>query len=102
MTYKVNIFIEKNESGYSASFPEIAGYQVQGDSLDMVFDNLKEAVKQDLEKINVKTNDKVDQPIWEVAEDIIQDMTEEEINQLPIDGAEQHDHYIYGTPKIER
>ena len=102
MAYKVNILIEKNESGYSASSPEIAGYQVQGDSLDMVFDNLKEAVKQDLEKINVKTNDKIDKPIWEVAKDITNDMTEEEINQLPSDGAEQHDHYIYGTPKIER
>ena len=28
-------------------------------------------------------------------------MTEEELNQLPIDGAEQHDHYIYGTAKKE-
>lgn len=27
------------------------------------------------------------------------DMTPEEIAELPTDGAEQHDHYIYGTPK---
>lgn len=38
-------------------------------------------------------------PIWEIAQDITRDMTEEEIAQLPRDGAEQHDHYIYGTPK---
>ncbi len=27
------------------------------------------------------------------------EMTEEEIAQLPKDGALEHDHYIYGTPK---
>lgn len=26
---------------------------------------------------------------------------EEVLEQLPSDGAEQHDHYIYGTPKIQ-
>jgi len=38
-------------------------------------------------------------PIWEVAQKITSDMTPAEIAQLPKDGAEQHDHYIYGTPK---
>jgi hypothetical protein len=51
-----------------------------------------------------KTNDNqtaaaIDRPIWEIAQEITQDMTEAEIRQLPSDGAEQHDHYIYGTPK---
>ncbi len=27
------------------------------------------------------------------------DMTPEEIAKLPTDGAEQHDHYLYGSPK---
>jgi hypothetical protein len=26
-------------------------------------------------------------------------LPEEELRKLPHDGAEQHDHYIYGTPK---
>jgi hypothetical protein len=30
---------------------------------------------------------------------ITADMTAEEIAQLPTDGADQHDHYIYGIPK---
>lgn len=38
-------------------------------------------------------------PIWEIAQEITSDMTPEEIAQLPTDGAEQHDHYIYGIPK---
>ena len=38
-------------------------------------------------------------PIWEVAADIRNSVPDEEWAKLPVDGAEQHDHYIYGTPK---
>lgn len=38
-------------------------------------------------------------PIWEEIADIIKDVPEEEFKKLPRDGAEQLDHYIYGTPK---
>jgi len=38
-------------------------------------------------------------PIWEVAADIRNRIPAEEWAKLPVDGAEQHDHYIYGTPK---
>jgi Arc/MetJ-type ribon-helix-helix transcriptional regulator len=38
-------------------------------------------------------------PIWEVFEEITSSVPEEEWAKLPIDGAEQHDHYIYGTPR---
>ena len=38
-------------------------------------------------------------PIWEVFEEITASIPEEEWAKLPDDGAEQHDHYIYGTPK---
>ncbi len=38
-------------------------------------------------------------PIWEVAADIRNSVPAEEWDKLPVDGAEQHDHYIYGTPK---
>jgi Arc/MetJ-type ribon-helix-helix transcriptional regulator len=38
-------------------------------------------------------------PIWEVFEEITASIPEEEWAKLAADGAEQHDHYIYGTPK---
>lgn len=41
----------------------------------------------------------VHKPIWEVFEEITASISEEEWAKLPIDGAEQHDHYIYGTLK---
>jgi Arc/MetJ-type ribon-helix-helix transcriptional regulator len=38
-------------------------------------------------------------PIWEVAAELRKSVPVEEWDKLPVDGAEQHDHYIYGTPK---
>jgi Arc/MetJ-type ribon-helix-helix transcriptional regulator len=38
-------------------------------------------------------------PIWEEAVDLTADVPAEEWAKLPRDLAEQHDHYIYGTPK---
>jgi hypothetical protein len=42
-----------------------------------------------------------DKPIWEFAQDLIQNIPEEELRRLPRNGAVNHDHYIYGTPKVE-
>ena len=38
-------------------------------------------------------------PIWEVAAELRKSIPAEEWAKLPVDGAAQHDHYIYGTPK---
>jgi len=38
-------------------------------------------------------------PIWEIAGELFDEIPEEELERLPIDGATQHDHYLYGTPK---
>ena len=38
-------------------------------------------------------------PIWEEILELTADVPDEEWDKLPVDGAEQHDHYIYGTPK---
>jgi predicted DNA-binding antitoxin AbrB/MazE fold protein len=38
-------------------------------------------------------------PIWERIVALTRDLPPEVIEGLPVDGASQHDHYIYGTPK---
>ena len=40
-----------------------------------------------------------DKPIWEVAEDLVRDIPEEVLDSVPVDGAAQHDHYLYAAPK---
>jgi hypothetical protein len=41
-------------------------------------------------------------PIWEVFLNVMSDVPQEELDQLPTDAAEQHDHYIYGLSKKPR
>jgi hypothetical protein len=38
-------------------------------------------------------------PLWEIANEISSQIPREEWEKLPADGAEQHDHYLYGSPK---
>lgn len=52
MSYKVGIVIEKNESGYYAYSPELEGCQTQGDTLEEVLSNIKEAVELYLETLS--------------------------------------------------
>jgi Arc/MetJ-type ribon-helix-helix transcriptional regulator len=40
-----------------------------------------------------------DKPIWEEILERCAAIPDEEFDRLPTDLAEQHDHYIYGTPK---
>jgi predicted RNase H-like HicB family nuclease len=45
MTYKITVVIEKNEDGYYAYAPEFEGCQSQGDTLNEVLANIREAVE---------------------------------------------------------
>jgi hypothetical protein len=38
-------------------------------------------------------------PIWEIITELSSEIPVEEWAKLPTDGAEQHDHYLYGSPK---
>jgi len=38
-------------------------------------------------------------PIWEEIEELTANIPDEEFLKLPVDGAEQLDHYISGLPK---
>lgn len=52
MSYKVSIVIEKDECGYYAYSPELEGCQTQGDSLEEVIANMKEAIELYLETLS--------------------------------------------------
>jgi antitoxin (DNA-binding transcriptional repressor) of toxin-antitoxin stability system len=38
-------------------------------------------------------------PIWQEFQEAFANIAAEELGKLPSDGAAEHDHYIYGTPK---
>lgn len=52
MSYKVNVVIEKDENGYYAYCPELEGCQTQGDSLEEILTNIKEAIELYLETLS--------------------------------------------------
>jgi hypothetical protein len=37
--------------------------------------------------------------LWDAIQDIVKDVPDEVWERLPTDGAEQHDQYLYGSPK---
>lgn len=45
MNYKFSIVLEKDEYGYYAYSPELEGCQSQGDSLNEILENIKEAIE---------------------------------------------------------
>lgn len=49
---KVNIVIKKDEDGYYTYYPELKGCQSQGNTLEEVKANIKEAVELYLETLN--------------------------------------------------
>ncbi len=51
MPYKISVVIEKDEYGYYAYAPELEGCQTQGDTLDEILSNIKEAVELYLETL---------------------------------------------------
>ena len=49
---KVNIIVEKDKYGYYAYCPELKGCHTQGDSIEEVLTNIKEAVELYLETLS--------------------------------------------------
>ncbi|MBR8836310.1 MAG: type II toxin-antitoxin system HicB family antitoxin [Stigonema ocellatum SAG 48.90 = DSM 106950] len=101
MSERVNIIIEKNENGYSAYSPDLQDARTQGLSFMEAITNLQSAIEQYLATSSVTESQQQHKPIWEVADEILMNIPDEVLNELPHDGAQQHDHYIYGTPKKE-
>lgn len=71
----------------------------------LLFTKSKQATEQPLPHNNaVQTAHEVKDtnstsPIWDSFSSFTENIPEDVLAQLPTDGAEQHDHYIYGTPK---
>lgn len=54
MSFKVSVVIEKDKNGYYAYCPELDGCQSQGDTLEEVMENIKEAIELYMETIPAK------------------------------------------------
>jgi len=54
---KVNVIIEKDKNGYYAFCPELKGCHSQGESIDEVMENIKEALSLYVETLSPEERD---------------------------------------------
>jgi Arc/MetJ-type ribon-helix-helix transcriptional regulator len=66
---------------------------------DMVATAVREFLRRSLAEASPAPVASSSQPVWEDILELTADVPDEEWDKLPTDLAEQHDHYIYGTPK---
>lgn len=52
MSHKVSVVIEKDDYGYYAYSPELKGCQTQGDSMEEVIGNIREAIELYIETLS--------------------------------------------------
>ena len=52
MKYKASVVVEHDQNGFYAYCPELRGCQTQGDSLDEVLANIREAIELYLETLS--------------------------------------------------
>ena len=57
------------------------------------------ALVDEMLKQGQETRPRETRPIWEIIVELSSQIPLEEWAKLPADGAEQHDHYLYGSPK---
>lgn len=96
MVNQISIVVAKNSDGYSVNFPELDSIDYQDSSLDEVLNRLKETLQTHLMASEV-SQETTGESILNMINKY--DLTEEQLDNLPIDSAEEHDHYLYGTPK---
>ncbi|MBW4618900.1 MAG: hypothetical protein KME17_06020 [Cyanosarcina radialis HA8281-LM2] len=48
---------------------------------------------------SIATSEQSDRPIWEIFEEVSDNLPDEILTDLPTDGSTQHDRYLYGSPK---
>ncbi len=102
MKTKVSIEIEKTESGYSAYSPEIEGSVAEGNSLGEVIYAIQQTIESYWQQKEEEKTKTTAQSLLDLFDSLTADMSESERKNLPNDGAQQHDHYIYGTPKRDQ
>jgi predicted RNase H-like HicB family nuclease len=99
MMNKISIVISKNPDGYLVKFPELEPIDYQDSSLEGVLNRLKDALETHLISSEVSQEETTGESILKIVDQLNLNFPEEELEPLPPDGAEEHDHYLYGSPK---
>lgn len=74
---------------------------MQSDVAETIYERVKNLPAEQQEEVLefVETLTKPPKTLWEMWQPHLAKIPQEEFDRMPIDGSEQHDHYLYGTPK---
>ena len=95
-----NIELTPEQKGMLASLAQETGEPVNA-LIDQALEDLQERLRT-RNPNGIKESDRqkeAPKPIWEKIRDGFAQVPEEEMKELPTDGAAQVDHYAYGLPK---
>jgi hypothetical protein len=79
--------------------------QETGESVDALLDKALDDLQANLRARRAKgaqvnaQNKETPKPIWQQFAEAFDDIPDDELEKLPIDGAANVDHYVYGLPK---
>ncbi|MCE2674023.1 MAG: hypothetical protein LW635_10550, partial [Microcystis sp. 53598_E5] len=76
----------------------LAAIDYQDSSLEGVLNRLKDALETHLMASDI-SQEETGESILKIVDRLNLNFPEEELEPLPSDGAEEHDHYLYGSPK---
>jgi hypothetical protein len=95
-----NIELTPEQKGVLASLSQETGESVSA-LIDKALEDLQEHMRAGRTKGKQEhhSTEQASKPIWEKFIEASLEIPDEELDRLPSDGATQHDHYIYGTPK---
>jgi predicted RNase H-like HicB family nuclease len=97
MSSRLNVSIEKTDRGYIIQSSEVEAQPIQAGTIESLMQTLQTLISTYLDdRMEAKTTG---QSLLQLFESVNTTLSTEEIQQLPQDGAEQHDHYLYGSPK---
>jgi hypothetical protein len=97
MSSRLNVSIEKTATGYVVQSSDFEAQPIKIGTIESLMQTLQSLISTQLdERAEAETTG---QSLLQLFDGINATLTAEEIQQLPHDGAEQHDHYLYGTSK---
>jgi Arc/MetJ-type ribon-helix-helix transcriptional regulator len=95
----MNIQLSKELEQFVHDAVRAGRYAREDDVISDALTRLKQAMPEGAPAPGVSDQTAAPQPILDMVDELRKKVPPAEWDRLPVDGAAQHDHYIYGTPK---
>jgi putative addiction module CopG family antidote len=95
----MTIHLPEGREQFVRSLVAVGRFASESDVVDEALSLLEQRERRQAETLVPAGSPPVRKPIWDAIQDIAATVPDEVWDAVPTDLAEQHDHYLYGTPK---